>query len=426
MYVDPLCIYREYVQNAADAIDEARDARLFGSQKIPRINVKLDLSARRIIIRDNGIGIAANVFSRRLTALGASKKRGSKARGFRGVGRLAGLAYSQQLIFRSKAKGAPITREIQWDCRKLKTLLRDHSFKGDLHDVMREVVAFEDSPGNSGEHFFEVELRGVNRIRNDVLLNESVVRDYLSQIAPLPFAKDFSFGDMITEKLSAYGIGDTHNVFLNESDVPLTRPFNNLFQARKQQTDRFDGVEFLEVPGLSGDLDAVGWILHHGYHGALPDRSPIRGLRLRSGNMQIGNANLFDVVFPEPRFNGWAVGEVHLISNKLVPNGRRDDLEQSTHQQNLITHVMPYAKKVAKLARQKSIERNQIARPNGAETQPAFRLAALLTRRQKAWLRKQPKAAAAAYERLLSLLSSHSRPRDITPLIKQVLDDLCK
>src|SRR5262245_20913577 len=102
MYIDPLCIYREYIQNAADAIDEADAAGLFRTKTAPRIDIHLDLPSRCIKIRDNGIGVSAKVFARRLTALGASKKRWGKARGFRGVGRLAGLAYCQQLIFRSK------------------------------------------------------------------------------------------------------------------------------------------------------------------------------------------------------------------------------------------------------------------------------------------------------------------------------------
>ena len=41
----------------------------------------------------------------RLTAFGASKKRGKGSRGFRGVGRLAGIGYCQELVFRSRVPG---------------------------------------------------------------------------------------------------------------------------------------------------------------------------------------------------------------------------------------------------------------------------------------------------------------------------------
>src|SRR5207302_5043933 len=65
-----------------------------------------------IRIRDNGTGVPWSRFTRQLTAVGASGKRGSKARGFRGVGRLAGLGYCQEVIFRSRTSGeAPISED---------------------------------------------------------------------------------------------------------------------------------------------------------------------------------------------------------------------------------------------------------------------------------------------------------------------------
>ena len=56
-------------------------------------------------ITDNGTGIPHAEFAERLTAFGASKKRGTGARGFRGVGRLAGIGYCQELVFRSRVAG---------------------------------------------------------------------------------------------------------------------------------------------------------------------------------------------------------------------------------------------------------------------------------------------------------------------------------
>src|SRR5438093_2570536 len=86
MYVDPLTIYREFVQNAADALDEADKNGLFSGNNRPRIDITLDLQTRTVKIGDNGTGIPRNWTARRLTSLGASHKRGKGARGFRGVG----------------------------------------------------------------------------------------------------------------------------------------------------------------------------------------------------------------------------------------------------------------------------------------------------------------------------------------------------
>ena len=366
MYVDPLCIYREYIQNATDAIDEARVAGLYAKGAPPRIDIALDRQQRSIKIRDNGIAVAPNVFARRLTALGASKKRGSGARGFRGVGRLGGLAYCQKLIFRSKVKSFPRVWEIHWDCVRLKALLRDHTYDGDLHDIMSEIVGFDTVPAEGfPAHFFEVELQAVNRIKNDLLLNESLVEAYLAQVAPVPFSDDFSYGPAITEYLERFGAGQTYDLFLNDRCARSVRPFRDEFSAKQKLEDRFNDITYFDVPGIEGELDAIGWVLHHSYFGALPERAGIRGLRLRAGNMQIGDEALFDSAFPESRFNGWSVGEVHLISKRIVPNGRRDDIEYSAHQQNLLKHVMPIAKQITKLSRRRSAERQKLQSEKG-------------------------------------------------------------
>ena len=107
MYLDPMTIYREYVQNAADSIDDARTRGLLKSREEGVIDIACDATSRTIRILDNGTGIPSRSFIRRLTSFGASAKRGSTARGFRGVGRLAGLGYCQELIFRSRATGEP-------------------------------------------------------------------------------------------------------------------------------------------------------------------------------------------------------------------------------------------------------------------------------------------------------------------------------
>ena len=111
MYVDPMTIYREYVQNAADAIDEARRQGLLTRDERGRVDIDVDQVTRTVRLRDNGIGVAWAGFARRLSALGASGKRGTNARGFRGVGRLAGLGYSQELIFRSRSIGDELISE---------------------------------------------------------------------------------------------------------------------------------------------------------------------------------------------------------------------------------------------------------------------------------------------------------------------------
>ena len=72
MYVNPLTIFREYVQNSTDAIDEAVAAGILASVGESFIEIRLNAAGRQITIRDNGIGVPGDEFETRLTAIGAS------------------------------------------------------------------------------------------------------------------------------------------------------------------------------------------------------------------------------------------------------------------------------------------------------------------------------------------------------------------
>ena len=78
MYIDPMTIYREYVQNAADSIDEARKAGVLTLQTQGKVELKIDAQERSIAICDNGMGIPSATFESTLTAFGGSAKRGRR------------------------------------------------------------------------------------------------------------------------------------------------------------------------------------------------------------------------------------------------------------------------------------------------------------------------------------------------------------
>ena len=359
MYVNPLAIYREYVQNAADSIEEAVALGLLSPREMGKVEIKIDPDGRIVRIRDNGTGVSKSVFAGTLVALGASRKRGTKARGFRGVGRLAGLGYCQELIFRSKADGEREVSEMRWDCKRLKSILRDSSFRGDVEELIKEVVRVHRSAADDvRSHFFEVELSGIVRHGDDRLVNMEAIRDYLCQVAPVPFSPSFRFAKQIGEMLrDGVSMGNVH-IYLNGEDQPLFRPHRETFEARKGVTDCFVDVRFFEIKGNDGELAAKGWVLDHGYFGAIDTSASIKGLRLRSGNMQVGDSDVLDQLFTESRFNAWAVGEFHVLDERILPNGRRDHFEQNTHFNSLLGQLRPIAQDLSRRCRQSSIRRN--------------------------------------------------------------------
>jgi len=361
MYVDPLTIYREFIQNAADSIDEAIGAGLYSGDDKPRIDINLDLVARTARIRDNGTGIPRNWVLRRLTSIGASKKRGTGARGFRGVGRISGLAYCQELIFRTRATSDEPVYEMHWDCRLLKELLRDPVSDLDLQSLLHMIIEAGDTVPDADfpTHFFEVELRQIPRHRNDILLNEDVVSHYLSQVGPVPFSSRFRFGKQIQQLLEEFNAGKTYEIFVNGAKKPIIRPFQVDFEGKKGSNNAKAELESFQISGIGDGTDAIGWVLHHDYLGAIPDAVGIKGLRARVGNIQIGDSVTFNSVFPETRFNSWAIGEIHVLSPRIVPNGRRDDFEHSKHYANLLNSLAPKAKAIAKRCREQSATRTR-------------------------------------------------------------------
>lgn len=354
MYVDPLTIYREYVQNAADAIDQARAV----GQEAGKIEIVLDAAARSASIRDNAAGIPASDFRRVLTSVGASGKRGTEARGFRGVGRLSGLAYARSLTFRSRAAGEAWVSTMTWNCQALRTALRDPADTRDLAEII-DAITTTSVLEEAGDPYFEVRLEGVARQGDDRVMSSGAVADYLSGIAPVPFDSTFSHGVAITERLSGIvALGDLA-VTINGGE-PLKRPFRDELLIDGGRPLRLSEVTFVEVPSIDGGIAAVGWIAHHDYEGAIHPSTNVRGLRVRAGDVQVGEAGVLADVFPESRFDAWTVGEVHVLDPRIIPNGRRDDFERNVHLANLKNHLAPLGRDVANRCRISSRDRKRL------------------------------------------------------------------
>ena len=359
MYTDPLSVYREYIQNSVDSLTIARENGLEPDPVAGEVEISIDPDTRSIRVRDTGTGIHEGEFALRMMAIGASPKRGTTARGFRGVGRLAGLGYCRELVFRSRAAAGERISEIRWDCAKLKAALRSADYHGGLGQLVRDIVTLEsrtDLPGHP-VRFFEVEMSGVVRHRNDRLLDVAAVTEYLAQVAPVPFSPDFQFSGVISDFLKKHSDPGDLDIRVNGGER-LYRPHRDVFDVDEGGgTDAFTDVEFIEVPGSDGGIAAAVWVLHHGYRGAIPAKAMVKGLRFRSGNIQVGGHAITEDLFPEPRFNSWTVGEVHVTDRRIVPNGRRDHYEESVHLGNLLNHLTPLGREIAKRCRNSSVKR---------------------------------------------------------------------
>ena len=217
----------------------------------------------------------------------------------------------------------------------------------------RERVEINGAP----ERFFDVEMRGIIRLRNDRLMSPLAISEYLSQVAPVPFSPAFRFGAELEEALSGHVDLGNLDIRIDDSDEPIYRPHRDSFSVDGKQKITFDSLSLLEIPRMDGGMAAVAWVLHHEYEGRVQTGTLVKGLRLRTGNIQVGDHVLLEDLFPEPRFNGWSVGEVHVIDRRIVPNGRRDHFEQNAHFHNLVNHLAPTARDLTRRCRTGSVRR---------------------------------------------------------------------
>jgi len=104
-----------------------------------KVTIGIYAPTRSVKITDNGTGIPYDQFVHRLTAFGASRKRGRAARGFRGVGRLAGLGYCQELVFRNSSRKPGSTRGASASC----TLATRVSFPTGRRDHFEQSVHYD-------------------------------------------------------------------------------------------------------------------------------------------------------------------------------------------------------------------------------------------------------------------------------------------
>ncbi|RLB77954.1 MAG: ATP-binding protein, partial [Deltaproteobacteria bacterium] len=158
MYNSPLMIYREYIQNAVDSIDQMEN-NSGDKRREPHIQINIDGLTRAIVVEDNGAGILQETAVKTLLSLGLSTKERGSSRGFRGIGRLGGLAYCDRLIFETRALGEDVVTEVKWDRLKLDELAQKN-IQVSLEEAIHNIVSANSRSANQEDpdSFFRVKL----------------------------------------------------------------------------------------------------------------------------------------------------------------------------------------------------------------------------------------------------------------------------
>ena len=355
MYASPLDMYREYIQNAVDSFDEAITAGIESTEKLA-IDILIDKDKKSIIIRDNGCGIKKCEAERTLLDIGNSQKSRITLRGFRGIGRLAGLSYCEKLSFRTSCMGEDVVTIIEFDAALLKELLLSDTRESvTVEDVMDRVVTITREKEAEGKRYFQVELNGVWAEAG--LIDNECVESYLVQHSPLYYSTDFKWGRTIIEKMRLNGFAvPQYKIRLNGKE--LFKPYQDSFVSDrvKRNTDYIRDVK-IQTFYRRKKLSAVLWYAETNFYGTIIDNA-IKGLRIRQGNILIGDKSSCSHLFKEERFNGWMIGELHIIDSDLIVNSRRDGFEKNTAYYELLSSLKEWAFDVSKEIRHLSYERN--------------------------------------------------------------------
>lgn len=188
MYSDSKVIYREYIQNACDQIDLAiREGILSADEGY--VDIYIDSKKRYISIKDNATGIKTTDFIEDVGDIANSNKEIGKNKGFRGIGRLCGLAYCKTLKFSTSYLGESAKSIMTCDAQKMRAMLIENQ-KYTLDEIWDAIITYSTEPEAKEEHYFEVEMFDINKENTD-LLNDVKVRDYLSFVVPVPYKNTF-------------------------------------------------------------------------------------------------------------------------------------------------------------------------------------------------------------------------------------------
>jgi molecular chaperone HtpG len=331
MYTNPMDALREYIQNSADSIRVAEKCGL-----VPPgdgwINLIVDPDARTVVIRDNGLGVHSENIADCLVNIGISRKRLDADAGFRGIGRLAGIAYCDRLTFRTSACGEPVATSFHIDCETIKRIISPSSHRTcELSEVVENNGYITQEPCEIQSHFFEVLLEGINATAS-CFLDWHAIEIYVGQVAPVGF--DHELFPLAT-RIEAWS--QQHGLLMPTVRLSITTPHMErevLKPYRMRYGTRigsFDiDIQDISFYPLDANPDNPFWIWHAKSEllGMIDDKRSA-GMRFRKSNIAFGGPERVCELFPggEGRLNHWLLGEIHVCTSSVIPNARRDGFE---------------------------------------------------------------------------------------------------
>lgn len=228
-------------------------------------------------------------------------------------------------------------------------------------EVLKDVYSVEIYKESENAHYFKVIMEELEA--GSELTDYNAVYRYLSQNAPVTYDSfNFIWGKEIKSRIENIGY------CIPEYDVVLTyagnsthihKPYQDKFPIDKNGNiiDSIKDIEIITLRGSKGEVSTFGWIANTDYLGSIYNKD-IKGLRVRKGNILIGDGQTLNTSFKDARFNGWVLGELFVVDEQLIPNARRDDFEKNSEYLLWKEKLMSISANISRNIRSASLSRN--------------------------------------------------------------------
>lgn len=342
LYNDPRCIYREYIQNSLDAINDAVSLGILKNNKDGLVAITINND--NIIIEDNGTGIKSSEAAKILMDIANSLKNGIDTAGQFGVGRLSGGEFCEKLKFITSYKGEPMSTSVSMNINMLRDILDHDDSDTSAEQVMAEICDVTSEQENEDKHYFRVILHHVINSK-DILLNESDILSYIQQTAPIGYStifntlinscpqKDFVERHKRIEKI---------RVSLNDH-LDIEKGYGLKIIGNNDEIRRLRYFELPEHPKF-GKL-AWGWYAVTPFSVQISDSDENAGIRLRKHNIAL-DKNILDPLFKETRGNKYFYGEIFITNENIMPDSGRHGLAAGEEADALKEQLKTYFKDV--------------------------------------------------------------------------------
>ena len=336
MYGDSKLIYREYIQNSRDAINDAVTCGILKKITEGRISITIDKSGKCITIEDNGTGVSYKNVEPVLLDIADSTKDGETSAGQFGIGRLVGGYFCRKLSFRTSYQGEEVASEIVFDIDKIKQILDDESDRSTATEVIDKTTDLNLFEEEKSKHYFVVRLEDVHPDYPE-LLDETLISEYLKEVAPVDYSMQFK-NQLIETSVHDEYIELQHDVGHFQISINDTISLRKRYGLTIEGTgDNILGLEYFSLKDDFFGRLAWGWYAITPFTKSIPVSDRNSCFRLRKHNIQVGDANLLTSFFPknETRGNKYFYGEIHIVNPKIKLNSARDGLAPTPESEKL-------------------------------------------------------------------------------------------